>query len=331
VEIDPANKRRAQQQSRAAFVLFLAGLVTPVLCWTFWLPEALIWAAGAAEALAIILAAVSWRRWLAKTALAGAAIVCALGAWLGARGFPTYPMKVHPTAGWMKPLDSTWVIQSPAKPYSVQSDSAMKRDGEDSLRFELRPGDTWISRVFVATCRDEISTEEFVPANSVRWYALSVYLPADFPIEDNRLILAQWHGRWQLWQPQRIPPLSFRFINGRFFIPMRHSAESVIRDPAAVPGETLFETNSFALGQWHEFVVQAKWSCRDDGFVNVWWNGRKIVGYRGPVGYDEVTGPELKFGLYRDDTDQTYVAWFNQVKSGLTGAEIGFDPSPAHP
>lgn len=303
----------------------------PVLCWAFWLPKTLLWAAGAAEASALLLALVSWRVPLSKATVIGAAAGCLIGAWVGSRGFPTYPMKVHPSARWMQPLDSIWLTQSPAKPYSIRTTSDLRRNGEDSLRFEMRPGDTWINRAFTATCRDEISTEQFPPAISTRWYALSLYLPTNFPIEDVRLILAQWHGRWQLWQPGRIPPLSFRFVNGRFFIPLRYNAERIIRDPSSAPGATLFETSSFALGRWHDFIVQAKWSCREDGFVNIWWNNKQIVAYRGPVGYDEATGPELKFGLYRDDTDKTYVACFNHVKLGLTAADVGFEPPGTAP
>jgi hypothetical protein len=326
---NPEASRKARRLSRAAFVLFLAGVVLPVLCWTFWLPQALLLAAGGAEASAFILGVLSWRGPLAKTAVTGAAMVCLLGAWLGSHGFPTYPQKVHPTASWMKPLDSTWVLESPAKPYSIQSVADMKRNGEDSLRFELRSGDTWVDQAFVSTFRAEVSTEECAPANSVRWYALSVYFPTDFPIEDNRLLIAQWHSRWHLLQPGRMPPVAFRFINGQFLVTLRHSANRVIRNPEAVPGETIFQKDNFDLGRWHDFVLQAKWSCKDDGFVNIWWNGRKIVEYRGPVGYDEATGPFLKFGLYHDATDKTYVAYFNQVKSGQTAEDIGFDPSTA--
>jgi hypothetical protein len=315
--------------SRIAFVLFLAGVILPVLCWTFWLPPALLWVAGGAGALAFILGILSWQRWLGKATVTGVAIAFLFGTWLGSRGFPTYPLKVHPTAGWMKPLDSTWALECPGKPYSIQSVADMKKNGEDSLRFELRSGDAWVNQAFVPTFRDEVSTEESAPANSVRWYALSVYFPTNFPIEDNRLLIAQWHSRWHLLQPGRMPPVAFRFINGQFLVTLRHSADRVIRDPEAVPAETLFEKDNFALGQWHDFVLQARWSCKDDGFVNIWWNGRKIVAYRGPVGYDEATGPYLKFGLYHDDTDKTYVAYFNQVKSGPTAQDIGFDPSMA--
>jgi len=75
--------------------------------------------------------------------------------------------------------------------------------------------------------------------------------------------------------------------------------------------------------------VQAKWSWQPDGFVNIWWNKKQVVEYRGPVGYRHKKGPQFKFGLYRDATEKTYVAYFDQVNSGDSSKEVGFDPGTA--
>ncbi len=125
------------------------------------------------------------------------------------------------------------------------------------------------------------------------------------------------------------PSLSFRFVDGQFYIRLRHSDEKEIRDADAVEERDLFKTRKFRVGQWQNFVVQAKWSYRDDGLVNVWWNGRQIVEYRGPVGYDQPFAPKLKFGLYRDATESTYIAYFNRVEIGDSAEDVGFDPATA--
>ena len=78
-------------------------------------------------------------------------------------------------------------------------------------------------------------------------------------------------------------------------------------------------------------MIQAKWSCKDNGFVNIWWNGKQIVEYSGPVGYDMELAPQFKFGLYRDATEKTYIAYFNQVKVGNSSKDVGFDLSTAAP
>jgi hypothetical protein len=104
----------------------------------------------------------------------------------------------------------------------------------------------------------------------------------------------------------------------------------VIRDPDSVPSEELYKTRKFLRNEWNDFVVQAKWSCKDDGFINIWWNRKQIVKYKGPVGYDDPLGPQFIFGLYRDKTDKTYIVYFNQVKSGDRPEDVGFSP-PENP
>ena len=140
-------------------------------------------------------------------------------------------------------------------------------------------------------------------------------------------MFAQWHsGRELAGDPPLSPPLSLRFETGELKVKLRHSDESPVRDPEKVPDERLF-SKPFPAGQWHDFVVHTKWSWQPDGFVNIWWNNKQIVEYRGPVGYRKTKGPQFKFGLYRDETDKTYVAYFNQVKSGDTPEQVNFNPT----
>jgi len=315
--------------SLIALGFFLVGCVLPVLCWTFWLPKPLLLVACGMELAAFFAGIRAWRQRSGKIAAFGAVLLLLCAAGVEQSGFPTYPLKIQPTADWMKPLAANWITQSAAKPWSIQTDSSLKRNGQDSLRFELRAGDKWVDQTFMSTFRAELATGEFPPANSLKWYALSIFFPNDFPIEDNRLVFAQWKDQESLLQGlQRTgtsPPLAFRFANGKFTILLRHSTDQKIRNDDDVSVETVFKKSNLRLGVWHDFVVQAKWSCQNDGLVNIWWNHRQIVEYRGPVGYAQESAPKFKFGLYRDTTDKTYVAWFNQIKIGDTAQEVGFD------
>jgi len=241
----------------------------------------------------------------------------------------THQPRIHPTAPWMQPLDSTWVADSPGKPYSIQTTSDLRDDGEDALRFELRGDDRFVDRFFRSSSRAEVDSKDFPPMHSVRWYAIDVFLPADFPREKNWCVLAQWHGvdKRQLGEPNRIPVMAFVYDDGRFLVRIRHSAERVLKEEEDSARETPYETPSFPLNQWNHFVVQARWSYEADGFVNVWLDGKPIVRYRGPVGYNDNVGPYFRFGLYHGPTQKTYVAWFSRVRSGTSPEDIGFNPT----
>lgn len=121
-------------------------------------------------------------------------------------------------------------------------------------------------QTFISTFRAEIATKEFVPINSVRWYAFSVHFPTNFPMEDQWLSFAKWKLGESLSEGAnrkgRRPVLRFGYRNGRIDIVEMHHREGVVRDQEIVPEGKLFEKSNFHLGAWHDFVVQAKWSCK---------------------------------------------------------------------
>lgn len=105
-------------------------------------------------------------------------------------GFGTPQQKVEVNAEWMRPLESRWAIQSPGKCHSVRTVSDPRRGTEDSLRFELRAGEMYSDLFGKRSFRSEVNTRQFLPMGSERWYSFSFLLSADFPIEENRLVLA---------------------------------------------------------------------------------------------------------------------------------------------
>ncbi len=279
---------------------------------------------------AVLTAPSGWGRRILRMTVLGTLLLTQVAFILGwayfSMGFGTRQPKIKVTADWMKPLESGWGTQSPGKNYSIQSVSELRRAGETSLRFELRKGEHYSDLFGKTSFRSEVNARDFPPLGSVRWYALSILVPDDFPSEDNRLVLAQWHGadKKYLGEVSRSPVMAFRYSNGSFFITMSHSADWIVRDAKAVVLRTVFETAQFPRNTWNDFIIQARWSYKSDGLVNVWWNGRQVVRYSGPVGYDDDFGPYFKFGLYRDDSGKTYVVYFNHVKIGDRREDVDF-------
>jgi hypothetical protein len=120
--------------------------------------------------------------------------------------------------------------------------------------------------------------------------------------------------------------MAFTYRAGELSLQLRHSDKRILGFEDDSAREVLFRSTDGVRGKWNDFVVQARWSYETNGLVNVWLNGEQIVQYRGPVGYNDDVGPYFRFGLYRGDTDQTYVARFRQVRSGTSAEEIGFAP-----
>jgi hypothetical protein len=226
---------------------------------------------------------------------------------------------------WLGKILSSARLLSPGKSYSINvcSDSVSK---EQSLRFELRNNEYWTDIRGDQSFRAEIDAQDRPPLKSEKWYRFNILLPSDFPIEDNRLVLAQWHGadKWWLGEHNRTPVLSFRFINGIFSIKLVHSSKCIIWNVDDIPSEKLFKTKDFTLNRWHDFIIESQWTYQDDGFINIWWNKEQIVHYKGPVGYNDCRGPYFQFGLYRDSTSETYVSYMKNIFMGNSAKDVDF-------
>ncbi|MFZ4714586.1 MAG: heparin lyase I family protein [Bacteriovoracaceae bacterium] len=217
---------------------------------------------------------------------------------------------------WLSQL-SDWQKESPEKNYSIQPDLTVTRKSVPSLRFEIRHTEGYETPNSF-TFRSQISTNVFPEKYSEKFYACSILLPRQFPQENNRLVLMEWWPKTKkkLGEVGRNPSLSLSYVNGLLHAIIRHSDVLVIHKPEAVPSVTLFKTSHFPLGVWNDFLFQVKWSPKKDGQVTMWWNGKEVGNYNGPVGYDDLEAPLFKFGLYRDDSELTYVAFFSECRMG---------------
>jgi hypothetical protein len=216
---------------------------------------------------------------------------------------------------WLAPLDGKWKRQNAGKTYSLTTVREPNFRGRDSLRFEIRQGDQWEK-----TFRSEVSTGEFAPMGSTRWYKFSILLPKNFPIENNRLVLAQWWAKTKthLGEVNRSPILHLRFGDGVLTILLRRYPNRITRNDESYIQNNLYLSREFPLGSWNTFVFQVRWQPDEFGFIHAWLNGVQIIDYRGITENQDEVGPVFKFGLYRDDSSRTYVGYYSDVAMGLS-------------
>ncbi|MCB9091001.1 MAG: heparin lyase I family protein [Halobacteriovoraceae bacterium] len=202
-------------------------------------------------------------------------------------------------------------------PWAFVLDSSVVRSGKKSVRFEVRKGDYRFSKRGKKSSRAELATEKPISIGQEYWFSFSLFIPANFPIEDNRLVLGQWWSEPDEGENfDRSPPMAFRYRNGMFYISLRASAEKIMKENGKEI--ILFETKKYPTGKWVDFIFNIKWSYRGDGFVDAWMNENKIIKYSGPTGYNDDKGPSFQFGIYRDETEKTYVVYFDDIRVGPT-------------
>jgi hypothetical protein len=218
-------------------------------------------------------------------------------------------------------VDDVWArVQVPSVDGEPQPDririAPSPTSAEQVLRVELRPGDVQESGGYEAN-RAEVydrhaepgsSTppEEWPdPVGSVRWYDFAVYIPADFDTadDDKWLDLTQWKG-----YRGGSPPLALEIKRDRLRLGGTEGSDSLGR---------------IDKGEWTRLTFGVHWSPDEDGWVEVWRDGERVVDRTaGPtmdVVDDEPDPVYLKQGIYRTkDWDSTHVVYFGPLTVATT-------------
>ncbi len=189
------------------------------------------------------------------------------------------------------------------------------RGGTRSARITVREGDVeQRGDDGRAVERAELDSGHLPLLGRDAWYGFSLLLPPDFPIVDNRLVLASWKQS----DVEGSPLIGQRFRDGR------HSV--TIRPPGAAGSGKSYPLPDIRLGRWVDMVYHVRYSFAEDGCIEVWMDGNRVVSYKGPTasraGADRFYN---KVGLYRDRWKQPMTMYVDNYTLGDSFEAV--DPS----
>ena len=184
-------------------------------------------------------------------------------------------------------------------PGAVQIQSSVVRAGKWAAGITLRPGDqipqergSDLERAELQESRRLWSVED-----SAYEYSFSVFVPQDFPIVSNRLVIAQWKQFCPVDEcTPGNPTLAIRYQAGELFIAKQITAEK----------EVLYQTRDDIRNRWLDFRFQVRFSRSRSGRIKAWIGNTMVVDYKGVTAYPVSGGyvkPGIfyfKMGLYRD-------------------------------
>ena len=150
------------------------------------------------------------------------------------------------------------------------------RAGNKSIRFEVRDGDCGKDDDGEGSdCkgdreRHELSGGESKMSSGEYWFSWSLYFPEE---HQNLWPLSNNYG--QFHQKKGPPVFMFKELRGGY---------SVVRTIGDVDyDERRLISNDDIKGKWHDILINAKWSKKDDGFFKVWVNDKLKYDYKGPT------------------------------------------------
>lgn len=154
------------------------------------------------------------------------------------------------------------------------------------------------------TERTELDSGKYPFLNQEVWYRFSILVPKDFPIVDNRLVISQVKQTALLRNPFQI--YAQRFKNGKHYI--------TIYDMMKKDKEERTELNlpELTKEEWHDFVFQIRYSHTQNGFINMWMDGEKVISFTGPTASKKGRNQFYhKMGMYRDQWPDPMIIYFD--------------------
>ena len=180
------------------------------------------------------------------------------------------------------------------KDYGMQvvdkKDGHPVRAGKQSIRFEVRDGDCGKDPDGWSDCKGDRERHELSVAGKKDlmskgeyWFSWSLFFPKD---HQNLWPLSNNYG--QFHQKDGAPVFMFKELRGGY---------SVVRTIGDVDyDERRLIRNDDMSGKWHDILINAKWSKKDDGFFKVWVNDKLKYDYKGPTKTKKYVYE--KFGIY---------------------------------
>ncbi|MBN1125540.1 MAG: polysaccharide lyase [Sedimentisphaerales bacterium] len=135
------------------------------------------------------------------------------------------------------------------------------------------------------------------------WYGFSIYLPGDYLPDKIWEIVAQWHGvpDFDIGENWRNPVMALSTTNGQWNLLYRWDAKKNTFESGQrkYDGSQSFDLGPYQTERWTDWVVHVKWSFKDDGLLEIWKDGKKLIHEIGPNTFNDKSGPYFKMGLYK--------------------------------
>jgi hypothetical protein len=200
-------------------------------------------------------------------------------------------------------------------PGTFEIQSSTFKAGEKAAKITLRHGDQIEKEKGSELERSELmeSKRFWAYEDSTYSYSFSIFIPNDFPIDPNRLVIAQWKQRCPVenCEPDN-PIIAIRYVSGELLITHQTSSEQKV----------LYRTMGIK-NRWLDFSFLVRFTKQPDGRIIVWLDNQKIVDYRGVNAYPKAGGYleknlfYFKMGLYRDQTKKPMTIYIDEYRKQL--------------
>ena len=266
---------------------------------------------------------------------------------------PNYIFKPHEKFKWIEDTGNWSLLETHGSisqnPWNLKVETDIVRDGEYSLRFEMRDSDCYGDDCprgdrKGAMGRSEITTldslsKKYSHDHGEHWYAWSMYIPKETTFHEGWTILGQFketngsHERNKKYKECKNDEVGLRLgfkLQDQGLILFRETChvKKNQNKPKYYKIEKILLSNDQIdnrKDQWLDFLIHVNWSFEEDGFINLWLNDKKVYEHQGinssvPVKYKgQLPGVLFRFGIYngyRSKPLPPQVIYYDSFKRG---------------
>lgn len=187
--------------------------------------------------------------------------------------------------------------------HSLNIVDAPVHTGKRAARFELRI----IDPIVKTGKRAEVTIIKGHQLPDIEmWYSFAVYFPSEgFAYDHKQEAINQWYQ-------QGTPATALRVEDDRLMVHTGNSPEA----------RKKLDLGPVVKDTWYEFVFHFIHSSGDDGLIEVWQNGTKVLTHRGGNMYNIGIMPKWKVGIYKssfkykDSSVERRILYFDNIKVG---------------
>jgi hypothetical protein len=265
-----------------------------------------------------------------------------------------YVFKQNKTFIWPEGMGNykTWVPHmTPNKPWNLRYERNIVRVGKYSMRFEMRAGDCGKGDCKRGNFKGAYGRSEmYMHSNGSldpkydfdhgeHWYAWSIYIPEETSdIRPAYTILGQWKEhtkyykkRWKKYDcvDDYHVHLYFNLDPEGIKLRREYCIKKNNKVMAGGFGKYIIPTSELK-NKWQDFLLHVNWSAKEDGFMHLWVNDKKVYEEHGitadiPVTVDgKKSGVSFRFGIYNGKIDKyekrlgkkrpTQVVYYDSIK-----------------
>jgi hypothetical protein len=164
-------------------------------------------------------------------------------------------------------------------------------------------------------------------------YAMQIFVPPEWQSDCVPVTVVQWHNVPDLWRGDRPMPSVLRIdvVGDRWSVELNWGVgRNWFRRQQSIHSAVLWHA-PLDRGRWTNWKFYITWACDNNGSIEAWKDGVRIIRHIAPNAFLNSLAPYLKFGLYvpawKNFSAQPVAVrrreiWFSHVSAGRNRARV---------